>query len=93
MVVGKASVYYENDGVYLANFKVFEKYRGRGYADAMMQLCIDLFHIDTLIVSQSNKAAITLYKKHGFKIIDSYYTNDLGEDVYYMKCLKGGCLL
>lgn len=26
MVVGKASVYYENDGVYLANFKVFEKY-------------------------------------------------------------------
>ena len=85
MIAGKASVYYENDGMYLANFEVLEKYRGRGYADAMMRLCIDLFHIDTLIVSQSNKIAITLYEKYGFKVVKAYYANDLGEDVYYMR--------
>ena len=51
----------------------------------MMRLCIDLFHIDTLIVSQSNKTAITLYEKYGFKVVKAYRANDLGEDVYYMK--------
>lgn len=85
MIVSVADIYYENDGIYLANFEVFKKYRGKGYANIMMNALINVFNIDTLIVYQNNTIAINLYKKYGFEIIEAYHANDLNEDVFYMK--------
>lgn len=85
IIVGKADVYYEDDEIYLANFEIYKKYRGKGYSIPFLKLLIVAFHIDTLVVRQSNKVAIRVYKKCGFEIRKAYYSSELNADVYYMK--------
>jgi len=84
-IIGKADIYHEDDGVYLGNFEIFPKYRGRGYANTAMIYLINDYHIDTLVVVKANTVAINLYKKFGFTVDQEYYAKDLGCDVYYMK--------
>lgn len=87
-IIGKADIYHEDDGVYLGNFEIFPKYRGRGYANTAMIYLINDYHIDTLVVVKANTIAINLYKKFGFTVDQEYYAKDLGCDVYYMKRTK-----
>lgn len=89
IIIGKASIYFLDDGIYLASFEIFKQCRGNGYANIIMQILIGLFSIDTLIVRQGNTIAVNLYKKHGFQINQAYYAEDLKSDVYYMKRERG----
>ena len=87
MPVARASVYTENDGIYLANLEVGEKFRMKGTGNMMVRLCIDVFGADTLVVEDTNTDAIRLYKRCGFEVVKSYYAADLGSGVYLMKLI------
>lgn len=70
------------DGI-LAPFFIYEKYRGYGLSEIMLQDAINKFDANTLGVYTDNKVAINLYKKFGFEIVETQIIKD--EKVYIMK--------
>lgn len=78
------------DALHIANIAVTDEYRGQGAADALIQAVVKIcdariFPDITLEVRISNKAAVSLYEKHGFiteGIRKEYY--DDKEDAYIM---------
>lgn len=88
-LVGRANIFWLDDGIYVANFQIIPKYRRQGYGEQMMERLISLYDVDTLIVAQNNYPAYFLYKKCGFEIAGGYYAADMKTDVYYMKRIKG----
>ena len=87
-LIGRASVFYLDDGIYLANFFIKPVFRRQGYGKQFMEHLISLYHVDTLIVEQNNYPAYFLYKKYGFEIKYGYYAPDMNADVYYMKRME-----
>lgn len=85
MWAGNADIYKEDDGIYLANLYIHPHYRNQGVATKVLERLIKEYGVDTLIVAQSNEIAIKLYKKFGFTVEKEYYSDELKENVYYMK--------
>ncbi len=76
---------------HITNIAVDEKYRRMGIADAIVAKMLEIADEKemlgvTLEVRVSNKAAIALYKKHGFGMegIRKEYYEDNREDAYIM---------
>lgn len=66
--VGEASVSsIDTDNAFLYNVEVFPEFRRKGYGNSIMAYCIENYKVAELTVEPSNKAAISLYKKFGFK--------------------------
>ena len=81
--LGYVIVWQDIDKAQIYSMVIFEPYRNQGFGyDAMMLLEMQLkekgIHDWTLEVRQSNKKAISLYEKVGFKIVatrKNYYQN------------------
>lgn len=75
-LVGLISCYYNNGSYgFINHVSVHSKYKGLGIAKTLMNMCIDyaienFYSIIILKVFSENEAAIKLYTKLGFKIID-----------------------
>lgn len=67
---------------FIYNLEVFKEYRGKGYSKEIMKYIIDKYNANCLSVRPDNKIAINLYKKFGFKIVQTYYWDK--EKLYYM---------
>lgn len=79
------------DEAHITNIAVHPDFRGRGFGEAvtceLLSRCKNLgIYYAYLEVRVSNKAAIGLYKKLGFKILSvrKKYYEDNGEDAYVM---------
>lgn len=71
--VGEASISgYNTDIPFLYNMEVFPKYRGQRYSNMIMTYLIDKYNPKQLTVKPSNKVAIHLYEKFGFKKYGDY---------------------
>lgn len=73
---------------FLYDFEVKKKYRNNGYGSAILKYCIDKYKVNDLSVSLSNKNAINLYRKFGFK--DRFKYKDGSETLLYMQIHKRG---
>ncbi len=64
----------EPEGVYIANVCVDKNYRGKGVGSEMLRQYFEsetkkLYNLETV---KDNKAALKLYQKHGFEIVEEY---------------------
>lgn len=57
---------------FLHGVEVKSKLRGKGYGNKIVKYMIDKYNVDSLYVESTNKVAISLYKKFGFKIRESF---------------------
>ena len=89
-LIGYYSLWEMFDNTSIATIAVKESYRNKGIGALLLAKIIDQsaekgFTSIDLEVRKSNVAAITLYKKFGFKVVSTrkgYYSN--GEDAYFM---------
>ena len=87
--IGNASISgIDSNMPFMYGFEVNSKYRGLGYGTAILQYCIKQYKVNDLSVSISNKNAVRLYEKHGFKKRFNY--KDDGETLMYMQIHKRG---
>lgn len=70
-VIGKCKLYkYECGGYFICNFIVYKRFRRQGYGDKLMSMIITRTNENLyLFVKPENKAAISLYEKHGFEFV------------------------
>ena len=62
--------YYITPGIWLHDFVIDEKYRGKGIATRIIDYMIDRHKIDNIACMESNHIALHLYKKFGFEQYD-----------------------
>jgi len=73
-VIGVCALFDKGNGFFeLARMAVSEKYRGNGYDEKLIKICIqklkDIKAKEVYLISNTKlKLAITLYEKHGFKV-------------------------
>ncbi|HHW95061.1 MAG TPA: ribosomal protein S18-alanine N-acetyltransferase [Mogibacterium sp.] len=89
--VGYADVWIIGGEAQINNIAVLEEYRGKGIGDAMLSHLIEVSktkdcRLITLEVRRSNKAAISMYEKHGFITVGirREYYKDNNEDALLM---------
>jgi len=76
-VVGVCALFNDGNGIYeLARMAVTPKHQGKGYGELLIKACLsklrDIKANKVYLISNSKlKAAISLYKKHGFKTIST----------------------
>lgn len=88
--VGEASIgACDTEYGFLYDFEAFEKYRGNGYANRMMEYILANYSVTDLTVSPTNTAAIKLYKKFGFKYKEPYYDKVNHEQYDWYRRPKG----
>ena len=75
----------DTDTAFLYDVEVYPAYRGKGYGNSIMQYMMDNYPITELTVEKSNKVAISLYKKFGFKKTMDFKEN--GKDMIDMKTM------
>ena len=87
-ICGYAFIWAFNNEVHINNFAIHPDYRRKGLGIKLLNLIFDTFHDSQhyfLEVRKNNLAAIQLYEKCGFKIIETrpkYYSD--GEDALLM---------
>lgn len=82
--IGEASASaIDTDSAFLYNVEVFSKFRGKGYANSIMQYMLTVYPITDLTVEKNNKVAIELYKKFGFKPEKQF--TEHGEQMLFMR--------
>lgn len=86
-VVGKAMIRDYKDGeIFLTDFEILPKYRGKGYGTEQLNKLIKDYGVNSLSVATDNDRAKHMYDKAGFKIVgEPYYDENANEEVYYMK--------
>ncbi|MCM1230127.1 MAG: GNAT family N-acetyltransferase [Ruminococcus flavefaciens] len=66
--IGEASISAtDTPNGFLYDLEVFPAYRGKGYANSIMNYVLSTYSITELTVEETNKIAISLYTKFGFK--------------------------
>ena len=68
---GYLAVFPEEDSIFLSKIYIFEKFRGKGVANKVMEFIMDLAEGKECIhltVNRNNERAIAFYKKMGFAI-------------------------
>lgn len=66
--VGEASISaIDTPNGFLYDVEVFEKYRGQGYGNSIMQYVLKHYKVTELTVEKGNTVAMSLYKKFGFR--------------------------
>jgi ribosomal-protein-alanine N-acetyltransferase len=96
-VAGYAGMHHVLDEGYIANIAVGERHRGRGVASALLDAFLEYARENkmallTLEVRPSNKAALALYDKYGFREEcrrRDYYRNPT-EDAFLLTLRKFG---
>lgn len=83
MIVGFLEYYVSYETLELLNIAVEPSYQNRGIASALIKYLCKMAGINRIIleVRESNKAALSLYQKLGFKVlrtIKNYYGNEQG---------------
>ena len=75
--IGEACTAYFNGkpNSFLHGLEVDEQFRNNGYGSSIIKYMIDKYDADTLYVERNNMIAIELYKKFGFKIVQSFNEN------------------
>ena len=75
--VGEACTAYfgEKPNSFLHGLEVDKPHRNNGYGSAIVAYMVDKYDVDTLYVENDNMIAINLYKKFGFKAIQSFDDN------------------
>ena len=96
-VIAYAGAWLVIDEAHITNVAVHPDFRGKGIGEAvtreLIRLCagvdIKLMYLEVRV---SNKAAISLYKKLGFKILSvrKKYYEDNGEDAFVMFAIFDG---
>ena len=92
-IIAYAGIHVIIDEAYITNISVLPKFRQKGVGPKLLSYVIKyasnlgVTHI-TLEVRTSNTAAISLYKRFGFHIVNirKNYYYDTGEDAYIMLC-------
>ena len=54
-------------GKTICQIKVKKKYRGYGFGNILLDICIKKLNANMLLVHDDNEIAFRMYKKHGFK--------------------------
>ena len=78
-LIGLLAIYCNNPqqtSAFITNLSVFEEWRGRGIAGALLERSVALarqkgFEIIRLEVEAKNMAAVAVYRKYGFVVLDS----------------------
>lgn len=86
-IVGKAHIHWREENILLSDIAILPIFQGKGFGSELIANCINLIlahgktHI-ALDVETTNKNALNLYARHGFKTTNSYEywtiaTNDI----------------
>lgn len=79
--VGTASVSgYDTGAGFLYDLEVVKRYRGKGYSKDILEYVMKNYSVTDISVEDSNKVAINLYEKFGFKLKKVFDSN--GENGY-----------
>ena len=81
-IIGRFLIGTGNDEGFISSLKVYDKYKGYGFGNKLIDDAINKYNGIDLIVFKNNKVAIRLYKKYGFVIIDN---PNIRKNEYYMK--------
>lgn len=82
--VGEASISaIDTPNGFLYDVEVFEKYRGQGYGNSIMQYVLKHYKVTELTVEKGNTVAMSLYKKFGFHRAIDFKEN--GKDMIDMR--------
>lgn len=82
--VGEASISaIDTPNGFLYDVEVFEKYRGQGYGNSIMQYVLKHYKVTELTVEKGNTVAMSLYKKFGFRKEIDFKEN--GKDMIDMR--------
>ncbi len=92
-LVGYAVAWFIVDEIHIGNIAVHPDYQGRGHGSALLEYVMEegrrrSMAFVTLEVRPSNRAAIALYERHGFRRVavrKSYY-RDNREDALVLAC-------
>ncbi len=95
-IVGYIICWHVKDEVQISNIAVHPNYRRRGLAEMVLHSVIEKFKEKgardfVLEVRPSNQAALSLYKKMGFKVLgvkENYYHNPCEDAVVMKKSLE-----
>jgi len=86
-VIGSSWMTFDGRRIHLHHFGILPSYQGRGLSKPLLERSLDFVKSKgyqvKLEVHKSNKKAIELYKKYGFKYLgdyDVYIIRDLGSD-------------
>lgn len=76
--IGMASTAnFENgENNFLHGVEVIEPFQNMGYGAAIVSYMITKYGVDTLYVEPGNHAALKIYRKYGFKIVDWFFPKD-----------------
>lgn len=86
-VIGSSWMTFDGRRIHLHHFAILPSHQGRGLSKALLERSLEFVKSKgyqvKLEVHQSNKKAIELYKRYGFKYLgdyDVYIIRDLGSD-------------
>jgi len=91
VLVGMINAYLNdasNQTGFITNVSVLKEYMGKGIAASLLEMCLESarnlgFIRIRLEVTQENSAAIKLYSKAGFKVVDEFGENLLMERKFH----------
>ena len=90
-VVGYIGLWFIVDEAHISTIAIHPDFRGHGFGDRLLQHALDYAASKgattiTLEVRVSNRVALNLYHKYGFKVVGSRprYYRDNNEDAYLM---------
>lgn len=76
IIAGSSWMTWDGRRLYLHHFGILPEYQGRGLADYLLEETLDFVRSGAyqvkLEVHRTNKPAISLYEKHGFKYLGDY---------------------
>lgn len=81
----------DDDSKWIQAFEIFPPYKGHGLSKQMLNIAVNEFGANYLLVSKNNELAIKIYKSYGFKTYKSsdtmhFMTKDRDiEESYYVK--------
>ena len=82
-IIGRILIKQKEQGTSISGFYVDNDYRGYGLGSTLFQDAVDKYNGEILGVYADNKVAINMYKKHGFKTIETQ--SDADGKYYIMK--------
>lgn len=86
--VGGADIEVQGDEVWCNNFAITPEFRGKGYAQQALKMLIERFGVNTRTCAVYKEAALHIYEKFGFRIVDEGM-HDYDGKSYLLKRIVG----
>ena len=83
-IIGYMRIIKYDGHIYISDLYIYPKYRGKGLSKYFLDLATKKYRATHIAVYKSNKRALHIYEKYGFKTFENY-TDDDGKVAHFMK--------